>query len=184
MITGTEHLSLISLITGGLLLVLGLFSAFRGDAFYSALKAFPRNRVVGIILIAIGLIWAALMIDQMTLGELSRFKWLLYILTPLSFFLIITYLDELLAPRALGGLLMLAPVLMTDSARWHPSPWRYTVIILAYIMVIKGAWLMLCPFKFRIWTDAIFANQGRRRIAAFALIISAALLFITGIKAG
>jgi len=184
MITGPENLQLISFIAGVILLALSILTALLHQSFFARLQSFPRSKVTGIILTAIALLWSAYMVNQMTLGELSRFKWLLIILTPLSFYFIIQYLDELLAPRALGGLLMLAPVLMLDAARWHPSSWRYTVIILAYIMILKGIWLMLCPFKFRIWTNAIFASGGKRNAAALLLAVCAVLLLVTGVKAG
>ena len=51
-------------------------------------------------------------------------------------------------------------------------------------MVLKGIWLMLCPYKFRIWSDAIFATEGKRKVAGLCWAACAILLIITGIKTG
>lgn len=179
--TGTEHLSAISFAAAVAFALPGLLSMFRAGPFARGLAAFPRSRLWGIVLTAAGLIWSALLIQNMTLGEIGKYKWTLVILTPVSFFLIIQYLEELLASRALGGLLMLAPVAMVDAARWHPSPWRLVVVSVAYAMVVIGMWLMLCPFKFRIWTSTLFERDGRRRLASAILLIIAALLAVSGV---
>lgn len=163
---------------GGVFALFSFLLFARREMLERALSAFPRNRILGMLLTALALVWSAFMIDQMTLGELSKYKSLLYVLTPLSFYLIIQYLDELLAARALGGLLMLAPVAIVDAARWHPSTWRYPVILLAYAMVVAGIWLMLCPFKFRIWTGAIVSGFRRRQVGSIVFAVVAATLFM------
>jgi len=176
---GVEHTSMISLATAGVTGAGALLLAMRGDAAAQWIAKFPRNRFWGIVLSAIGLLWSALLINDMTLGGLSAYKWLLYILTPLAFYLVIQYLDELLAPRALGGLLMLYPTVMVEAARWHESSWRLILVGLAYVMVTFGAWLMLCPFKFRIWGDALVSTRSRRMAAAIVLGVLAILLVLT-----
>jgi hypothetical protein len=176
---GDEHTGMISLATAGLIGAASLLLALRGEATARWISQFPRNRFWGIVLSAIGLIWSAMLINNMTLGGLSQYKWLLYILTPLAFYLIIQYLDELLAPRALGGILMLYPTVMVEAARWHDSSWRLVVVGLAYVMVTFGAWLMLCPFKFRVWGSALASTPSRRMAAAIVLVVLTILLILS-----
>lgn len=152
--------------------------------FSAMLAAFPRNRVLGIALTAVALLWSAMLLNNMTLGELGKYKHLLYILTPAAFFLVVFFLDELLAARAFGGLLMLYPTLMVDIARWHPSSWRLVVVSLAYIFVIAGMWITLSPFKFRTWTTALMATSFSRFATGFLLITVTALLLITAYRSG
>lgn len=179
MSAGPEQLALISLLAalffgalGGCMLVMPAVAA-------KAFAAFPRHKGAGTALTVVALIWSALMINQMTLGELSKYKSLLYVLTPLTFFLIMRYLEELLAPRALGGLFMLIPTVMTDSARWHPSAWRLVVVVVAYLMVIAGIWLMLSPYKFRVWTNSLMKFPARARLGGLVSLIVAGLLAAT-----
>jgi len=177
MTMGVEQVSELNMIAGGIFAALSFLVMTRHQGFQRGIKTFPRSRFWGMLLTAIALLWSAIMIDRMTLGELSQYKWLLYVLTPLSFYLIIQFLDELLAARAFGGLLMLMPVVMVES-RWHSSPWRLVVIVLAYVMVVAGIWLMLCPFKFRMWTAAISTENPRRPFIGMMLAIISILLFI------
>ena len=181
MIAGEQHLSFISFVLAAAHGCLAFLCLARSGSLSRACEKFTRNKTAGIILTAIALLWSALLINQMTLGELSRYKSFLYLLTPLSFFLIITYLVELLASRALGGLLMLIPTLMTDSARWHPSPARLVVVTLAYGMIVLGIWLVLSPYKFRIWTSWLLATPARRVSAGAVFGVIALLLVITGV---
>lgn len=176
MTMGVEQVSEMNVITGSIFAVLSFLVMTGHQGFQRGIKTFPRSRFWGMLLTAIALLCSAVMIDRMTLGELSKYKWLLYILTPLSFYLIIQFLDELLAARAFGGLLMLLPVVMVES-RWHTSPWRLVVIVLAYVMVVAGIWLMLCPFKFRIWASAISSENPRRPIIGILLAVISGLLF-------
>lgn len=175
-----QQFSSVSIATGLFFAGLAFMMLARPESLTRFFKAFPRNRWWGILLTAIGLLWSAVYIDQMTLGELSKYKWLLYILTPLSLYLIIHYLDELLAARALGGILMLYPTIMVNSAKWHPSSLRYIVLVLAYVMVAAGIWLILSPFKFRIWTDGLMAGKSRSFVSGLITAVLAAALLYTG----
>jgi hypothetical protein len=177
---GEQQFSGICLATGLFFAGIAFMLLASPELFSRGLKAFPRNRFFGVLLAAIGLLWSAIYIDRMTLGELGKYKWLLYFLTPLSLFLIIQYLDELLAARSLGGILMLYPTLMVDSAKWHPSSLRYIVLVLAYIMVVLGIWLVLSPFKFRIWSEWIMANRVRCFVSGAVAAALGIALFYTG----
>lgn len=178
---GPEQLAIISLFTALLFGVLGGLILFKPASAAAAFAAFPRHKGVAMALTFVALVWSALMINQMTLGELGKYKNLLYVLTPLAFFLIMRYLEELLAPRALGGLLMLLPTLMTDAARWHDSSWRLVVVVVAYLMVIAGIWLMLSPYKFRVWTTSLMNVPARARAGGMAFMIVAGLLLATAL---
>jgi len=180
MIFGEEHFGMINLATGALFTVFAVFALAFPSHLANGLKAFPRHRVLGLLLTAIALVWSALFVDQMSLGELSKYKWLLYVITPVSFYMIVQYLDDLLASRALGGLLMLYPTMMVDSARWIPSPSRYVLIVTGYVMVIIGIWLVLSPFKFRIWAEALNARPALRLFSGFTAAALAAALFVIG----
>ena len=74
---------------------------------------------------------------------------------------------------------MLFTTVMTDAARWHDSSWRLVVVIVAYIMVILGIWLMLSPYKFRVWTSSLTKSPGRARIGGLVLLVTTGLLLVT-----
>ena len=112
-------------------------------------KRFPRSKWPAMVLTAVALIWSGVYLNTISLGPVERYKPLLWVLVPVAFGLIVTFVDELLAPRALGGLLLLIPTPILVAARHHPSQFRYVMIVLAYAMVIKGIILVLSPYMFR-----------------------------------
>jgi len=110
---------------------------------------FPRSRAAAWVLTTAVLLWSGYLLYHGPLGVFLPYRDWLYGLVPLAILLVGFFVDELLAPRALGGLLILIPAPLLAVARWHASPWRYVVIVLAYIMVLKGAALIAAPYWFR-----------------------------------
>ncbi len=127
------------------------------------LRGFPRSTVPAWILTGINVVWAAWLVWEMPLGRFDAFKLWLYLAAPVTFVLIVRFMDELLAVRALGGLLILVPAPILDAARWHPSPWRLVLTILAYSLVVKGILLLLSPYWFRKATERWLVSAARCR---------------------
>jgi hypothetical protein len=109
----------------------------------------------------------------MNLGFLEKYKPLLLVIAPVAFVLIALFMDELLAPRALGGLLLLIPAPILINARWHDSAWRYFAIVSAYLMVIKGMYLVLSPYLFRKWCELCLKGPASVRIWGAAGLVYA-----------
>lgn len=145
-------------------------------------KAFPRNKAIGMALTAVALTWSAWLLMKMDMGGLDKWKPLLYVLTPLTFILVVLLVDELLAARALGGLLLLVPAPILTAAQWHASPFRLVIVILSYLLVVAGMILVLSPFRFRKTMAILAANQKNCRITGsigFALGILVICLGLT-----
>lgn len=145
----------------------------------SALKAFPRHRLTGAVLACSALVWATVLLMKMNLGFLEKYKPLLLVIAPAAFVLIALFMDELLAPRALGGLLLLIPAPILINARWLDSSWRYFAIISAYLMVIKGMSLVLSPYLFRKWGEWFIRSEASARLwGAAGLLYSIAWIVL------
>lgn len=130
----------------------------------AAAAAFPRSRVPAWILTAVDLAWVTWIVLH---AELGRFDWVkpyLYVAAPLSFFLVVFFMDELLAPRALGGLLLLLANPVIIAARWHESAWRLVMIGLAYVWAVAGIVLVLSPFYFRRVAEWATRSDPRCRL--------------------
>jgi len=115
----------------------------------SLLKAFPRNFWAGIILASVALAWAAWEVNDMPLGFIDAYKKWLWVLGPVVFVCVLAFMNELLAPRALGGLLMLVACPVLELQRVHLSAYTLVLAVLAYVWVIAGMMLMLSPYRFR-----------------------------------
>jgi hypothetical protein len=164
---------------GAIKLAGGLCAVWRPDLFIRGVRAFPRSLWPGRVLAAAALVWAAVMLNAMPMGSLEPYKKLLWILCPVTIGLVWVYMDELLAPRALAGLLMLVAAPLLDAARWHPSPWRLIMTVIAYLSAIEGAAIMLSPWLFRRISEPACRTPGRARAAGVAACaVGVAFLFL------
>jgi len=155
---------------------LGLWWLLAPRAATRALAAFPRARAVGWGLTLIATLWVALMVQQASLGRFAYLKAYLWPAAAVSYAAMVWALDELLAARALGGLLLLAAQPLLVAVRWHPSAARLLVVALAYGWVVAGMTLTLSPYWFR--RAAAFASKTPLRLRLAGLLaLSLAALF-------
>ena len=178
-----SELSIASLLIGLFALTVGGISLAAPARVRTGLAAFPRSIWPGRILAAIDLAWAAYELSLMHLGMFDAWKVHLFWLTPVAIALCVVYLDELLSPRALGGLLLLAAGPVLNAARWHPSDWRLIVTVIAYLWILLGLVFLLSPWWFRrisIWMtgrgDKAVRITGAIKAAAGLGLIALALL--------
>lgn len=141
------------------------------------LGAFPRSKVAGWILTAVDLAWVGWLLKTNSLGGYEYLKPLTYGALPVLFFLSVFLMDDLLAARALGGLLMLLPGPLLEAARFHESSWRLILVGVAYVMAIEGMALMLSPYLMRKTTESLLGTDGRCRAwGAIAGVLSIVLV--------
>lgn len=173
-------LSELSLWIGGVYVALHLPLVLAPERVRNLLKVFPRNFWVGAILATLALIWSALEVRAMPLGNyIEGYKWLLWILTPVALGMILMFMNELLAPRALGGLLLLVadPVLSIQCMYASRATWL--IAVLAYGWVIAGAALVLSPYRFRQGVEKFCAtNSSCRWAGTFGVVVGVVLLVL------
>jgi hypothetical protein len=113
--------------------VLGLVAGLGMRWFPSALRrgwtAFPRSRAPGWILAAVGVFWVAWVVQHAALGRFEVLKPFIPFAAVGRFGAIVYFLDELLAPRALGGLLLLVANPVLNGVRWADSAWRIVPVV-------------------------------------------------------
>jgi hypothetical protein len=174
-------LSQLSILLGALGVAAGLWPLIAPAQVRRMLDAFPRSTPTAWILTAVSLLWVTWLLFQTPLGGFEYLKPTLYFLAPLSFFLLINFLDELLAPRALGGLLMLAANPVLKIAQWQDTEWRLVIIVLAYVWVVAGMALVLSPYLFRRAVLWIVPTEARHRLAALAKLAFGLGLLVLGL---
>jgi len=141
-------------------------------------RRFPRHRWCGRILVAVAVAWAAWLLKDMPLGRFEGLKSGLIpaavVLGALAWF----YMEELLAPRALGALLLLYPAPLLEAARLHHSPWSVVMSVVAYVMIIKGMLLLLSPYLFRRFSEIPLSSDVRCRLAGGGGLVGDVLLLL------
>lgn len=175
-----EHLSLY---TVGLVLAVWLIAVHalmlaKPVMVQGFLKRFPRNQLLGQILLVVGLAWFWLLIAPenmglisslaMDLGEFNGAKPLLRILVPVSMFLVATSVRDFLAVRALGvvGLMAASPLL--EGAFLKDPMSRLLVPIYAYALLTASMFWVGMPYLFRDAVNWATAKSSRWTLLSIA----------------
>jgi hypothetical protein len=166
----------------GVALLLGhLWALLRADRAMALAKVFPRHRVSGIVLLSVCMAWSWVLVSCMDMGEFYTWRRWLIMLVPLTFFLVIAYVPEFLAVRALGTLMILAASPVLHSAFLQPQASRLLLPILAYAWAIAGMFLVGLPYLLRDWVEWLTKNDARWRLATLGGAAYGAVLFVVAV---
>lgn len=171
------HLSLHSagLIAGVLLALLSLAAIFFPARDF--LPKFPRSRTAGAALLTVDLVWSFWLLATMEMGEFSNFRRPLLFILPVGFILVLKFVDEFLAVRALGILCLLAAEPLLDAAFLRPEVSRLLVTVLAYLMILAGLFWVTMPYLLRDQIQWSTKTTGRwRLVSGLGLALGAAIL--------
>jgi hypothetical protein len=160
------------------------------------LKRFPRDKQIGQVLLAIGLLWFWLLVAKpgkgvlhalaMDLGEFNPMKNYLRILVPFLIVAVGIAVKEFLAVRALGLLGLMAAAPLLDAAFLKDPQTRLLVPIFAFVMIIKSLYWVGMPYLFRDTVTWATASKKRWQMLSAAglaygvAVIACALLFWKG----
>ena len=168
-----ERLSLfiVGLILGFALIAVHVFMLARPQLVQGFLKSFPRNAMLGQILLGLGLAWFWLLVAPasmgtlgalaMDLGEFNNAKPLLRILIPITMILVVISVRDFLAVRALGVLGLLAAAPLLESAFLKDPATRLLVPIYAYGLLTASLFWVGMPYLFRDAVNWVTAESKR-----------------------
>lgn len=166
----------------GLALIVGhLLALVRPAAVKAWLRDFPRNKPAGVILTAVLGAWFFWLVKVSDLGEMSNWRGLVLYLTPVSAVLAILFMQEFLAVRALGGLVLMAAEPLLESAFLRDENSRLLLVSLTYVWIVAGMFWVGMPFTMRDQIAWVSASETRWRAATFAGLAYGALLCVAGV---
>lgn len=166
------------LATGG-----GLVGLFRPDLVKRVLELFPRSTVPAWGLMALCCFLGAREALGMNMGFLDAYKKYIYFISPAVFVASVIYMKELLAPRALGGFLVLIAVPILESARWNESVFRLVVVSVVYLWIIYGIVLLMSPWWFRKLSTPLLENEALFKVVASGKTMLGIVFLILGVFA-
>lgn len=154
-------------IVGLLLIAAHALALARPAQTVEALRRFPRSRVAGIVLLTAALAWTFWLWSTTDLGEFYTLRRPIQFLLPVGYYLTLRYVDEFLAVRALGILMLLAACPLLDAAFLRPETSRLLLVVLAYVWIVGGMFFVGAPHLFRDGLDWLRrGGPGRFRAAA------------------
>lgn len=134
---------------GVLLVIVTLPGFFKPALVQIWLKRFPRSSLAGIILLSLVLVWSFWLLATMEMGEFSSFRRPLMIVLPIGYVLVMRFVDEFLAVRALGILCLLAAEPLLEAAFFRNETSRLLVTVFAYLLIVAGLFWVTMPYLLR-----------------------------------
>lgn len=164
------------LFAGIILVVLSLPGLIKPDLSVVA-QRFPRSRIAGIALLSVDLIWTMWLLATMEMGEFAGFRKPLLIALPVGYILVLAFVDEFLAVRALGVLCLLVAEPLLDAAFLRHEQSRLLVTSFAYLLIVAGLFWAAVPYVLRDQINWSARSAIRWRfIHGIALLYGAAIL--------
>jgi hypothetical protein len=144
------HLSLqtAGIAVGAFLILVGLLGLFKPEL-ATVVQRFPRSYVAGVILLTCCLVWTFWLLATIQMGEFAGFRRPLLIALPIGYLLVLYFVDEFLAVRALGILCLLAAEPLLDAAFLRYESSRLLVTVFAYVLIIGGLFWVAIPYVLR-----------------------------------
>ena len=171
----------IAIILGVLATAGGLTGVLRPDLVKKMIELFPRSVAPAWVFAALCCVLGAKEALEMNMGFLDAYKKYIYFISPAVFVASVVYMKELLAPRALGGFLLLIAVPILEVTRWHESAWRLVVVVIVYLWIICGIVFLLSPWYFRKMYTPMLENEKILKVGALVKVAISMLLLLLGI---
>jgi hypothetical protein len=177
------HLDLfiVSLICGIWLILTHGFALVQRGPVQSWLRKFPRSKVMGVVLLVVDAIWSFMLIATMDLGEFSNMRTILLVAIIVATVLTFLYVDEFLAVRALGILMLLLAEPLIESAFLRPETGRLLLVVWAYVLAVLGMIWVGMPYKLRDMIDFFRNSKPAWTAAAAAGVVYGGLLAAFGL---
>src|SRR5439155_6216146 len=159
------------IIVSAFLFLIGLLGLLNPN-FASVVQRFPRSRVAGFILLTVCLLWTFWLLATSQMGEFSSFRRPLLIALPIGYVLVLRFVDEFLAVRALGILCLLAAEPLLDAAFLRYETSRLLITVFAYLLIVAGLFWVAIPYVLR---DQI--NWSTRSVFRWRCLHAIALIY-------
>ena len=171
------------IVLGVLLLAVHLVALLKSETTQSFLKQFPRNYKWGVILLSIDFAWSMLIMSNMDMGEFFNLRTKFLFVLPVAFVLVLIFVKEFLAVRALGALMLLVSGPVLTAAFLQPPASRVLVPILAYAWIIAGMYFVGMPFLMRDWVNWVTQTTGRWKLATLGGVAYGAVMLVVAVVA-
>ena len=135
-----------------------------------------QYKIAGIVLVTLAALWSFWLLLTMEMGEFSTFRKPLMIALPIAYVLVLKFVNEFLAVRALGILCLLAAEPLLEAAFLRYEWTRLLVTVFAYLIIVLGLFWVTMPYLLRDQIGWITRSIARWKLfGGFALAYAVAV---------
>lgn len=175
------QLSTLSILLGLAVAVPNLIGILKPAKYADALRSFPRNTALGYVLMLSATVWFVWNVRSENIADFEPLKPFLIMLFVGVGVGTCIFVKDFLAVRGSAILMLLLAKLMVDTARWAESDWRLVITIWAYLMVIAGIWLTICPWRMRDLINWGVATEKRTRLLSTIRFVFGVIVLLLGV---
>ncbi|MSU48174.1 MAG: hypothetical protein EXS37_03630 [Opitutus sp.] len=157
-------LTLATLLTGLLLLALGVPLALNHSGYTAVLKSFPRSTAAAYLFFGAGAAWFLYAIWHLSPADFGEYRGYLFIGFLIVAVLAFKCVPDFLAVRGLATLLLMGAMPLLDAGYMnfaHPQIVLYKIAV--YLGIVAAIWLGAQPWRLRDFFTWLFARPGRAR---------------------
>lgn len=140
------------------------------------LRSFPRSKNWGLILVSVAAAWFFFLVAKMDLGEFSNWRQTVLIATPIAWVLTWKYVEEFLAVRALGMVVLLAAEPLLEAAFLRAEPAAQFLRVLVYVWIAFAMFWVGTPYTLRDQITWVTGADNRWRVLSLAGLVYGVLL--------
>ena len=171
----------LGLLVGALLILTHGVALIHAQAVQQFLKRLPRSREAGAVLLTVDGVWAFWLVATIDLGEFTTYRPIFLSAIVAGYFLTLVFVDEFLAARALGMLLMLAAEPLLEAAFLRPETSRLLLSVLAYAWATMGIFWVGKPDLLRDQVEWVTQSKMRWRLATLAGVAYGAVVLLAAL---
>ena len=178
-------LSLLTILLGAGMSVPQIYGLARPKDFSAAVRKFPRNYAVGIVLMLLATGWFVWNVNNEPIADFAAYKpAMLAGFTAVGVASCI-FIRDFLAVRGLAVVLLLLAKLMVDTGRPHLGESSFVLVIQgwAYVLILAGIWFTVTPWRLRDLLNWATANETRVRIGSAIRLAFAVFILLLGLTA-
>jgi hypothetical protein len=178
-------LSLLSILLGLGVAVPQVYGITRPQKFAAAVRKFPRNLPLGVVLMLLGTAWFVWNVHNESVSDFASFKPAMMAGFVAVGVLSCVYIQDFLAVRGLAVVILLLAKLMVDTGRPHlgETHWVWVIQTWAYMLVAAGIWFTVTPWKLRDLLHWATATETRVRVGSSIRLAFAIFIVLLGLTA-
>jgi hypothetical protein len=178
-------LSLLSILLGLGMAVPQVYGITQPQKFAAAVRKFPRNLPIGVLLMLLGTLWFVWNVHNESVSDFAAFKPAMMLGFVAVGVLSCIFIQDFLAVRGLAVVMLLLAKLMVDTGRPHlgETHWVWVIQTWAYVLVVAGIWFTVTPWKLRDLLQWGTATEARVRLGSTIRLAFSVLILLLGLTA-